>query len=70
MASEPSLTTSWRKKREIPVDKIDDVAIGDVVFVRSKGETGAVVGKTMTSLRIRLLTGTIDVQEGDFELRG
>jgi hypothetical protein len=48
---------------------IDEVRLGEVVYVKSKDETGAVVRIHPPTITVRFLTAELDVQEDDFERR-
>jgi hypothetical protein len=51
------------------MDKISDVKQGQVVYVKSRGEQGPVSQVRASSLIVALLSGRVEVFEGDFELR-
>ena len=49
--------------------RIDALMIGEVVHVVSKNENGAVAAIHPPTITVTLLTGSIEVHEGDFEKR-
>lgn len=49
--------------------EIQHIKIGDVVYVRSRDEKGAVVEIHPPTITVRFMTATLEVQEGDFEKR-
>ena len=51
------------------MSKIDEVNIGEVVLIKSKNETGAVVRIQPPTITVRFLTGEVDVNEDGFERR-
>jgi hypothetical protein len=51
------------------MDKISDVTVGESVYINSRREKGAIVEVRESSLIVRLLTGRVEVREGDFERR-
>jgi hypothetical protein len=51
------------------MDKIDDLIVGETVYVKSKNEKGIVKAIHPPTITVRLLTSELEVQEGDFEKR-
>lgn len=51
------------------MDSISDVELGQIVYVKSRDEQGPVSEIRPSSLVVALLTGRIEVFEGDFERR-
>ena len=51
------------------MDKIADVTQGESVYVIARQEKGPVVDVRESSLIVRLLTGKVEVREGEFERR-
>ena len=51
------------------MDTIEDVEIGQLVYVIAKREQGPVSEKNESSLIVSLLTGRVKVREGEFEKR-
>jgi hypothetical protein len=49
--------------------KIEDLRIGEVVYVKSRDEKGTVVEIHPRTITVRFMTGVLDVHEGDFEER-
>jgi hypothetical protein len=51
------------------MDKISEVMVGESVYVISKQDKGPVLYVRSSTIIVRLLTGTVEVREGDFERR-
>ena len=54
---------------ERELDKIEELTIGEVVYVKSKNDKGPVTRIHPPTITVALLGGTIEVREGDFEKR-
>jgi hypothetical protein len=53
--------------KEPQVDKLDDLTVGEVVYVKSKNEKGIVKAIHPPTIIVRFLTSELEVQEGDIE---